>query len=80
MIATGKKATQPLASIRLEYDPASDELYAKGVYGGARFDDFFKAYKKELMEEYGPGAARREVADTAKTVPMSEYTQQWDRC
>lgn len=80
MIATGKKATQPLASIRLEYDPASDELYAKGVYGGARFDDFFKAYKKELMEEYGPGAARREVADMAKTVPMSEYTQQWDRC
>ncbi|MDD5330222.1 MAG: Rieske (2Fe-2S) protein [Sulfuricella sp.] len=80
MVATNKKATQPLASIRLEYDPATDELYAKGVYGGARFDDFFKAYKKELIEDYGVGGAKQEVADTAKTVLLSEYSAVKDRC
>lgn len=80
MTATNKKATQPLASIRLEYDPNSDELYAKGVYGGARFDDFFKAYKRELMEEYGPGIAKQESTDAAAVVLLSEYTKQRDKC
>jgi len=80
MVATSKKATQPLASIRLEYDPATDELYAKGVYGGARFDDFFKAYKKELMGEYGPGVAKQETKDTAAVVTLSEYSPQRDKC
>ena len=80
MVATSKKATQPLASIRLEYDPATDELYAKGVYGGARFDDFFKAYKKELMGEYGPGVAKQETKDTAAVVLLSEYSPQRDKC
>ncbi|MCE5180930.1 MAG: Rieske 2Fe-2S domain-containing protein [Betaproteobacteria bacterium] len=80
MIATNKKATQPMAAIRLEYDPATDELYAKGVYGTERFNDFFKAYKKELMEEYGPGVAKQEVADTAAVVLLTEYSAVKDRC
>lgn len=80
MIATNKKATQPMAAIRLEYDAATDELYAKGVYGTERFNDFFKAYKKELLEEYGPGVAKEEVANTAKVALLSEYSAQKDRC
>jgi len=59
MTATNKKATSPLAAIRLEYDPVTDELYAKGVYGTDRFNDFFKAYKKELLDEYGRGLPSR---------------------
>lgn len=80
LIDTGKKATQPLASIRLEHDPASDALYATGVYGGARFDDFFKKYKKKLAQEYGAREGREEVAGSAVTVPMGEYTEVWERC
>lgn len=80
MIATGKKATQPLASIRLEHDPASDSIYAIGVYGGARFDDFFRKYKKKLLQEYGPGEGREEAAGGALTLPMREYTEMWERC
>ncbi len=80
MIATNKKATQPLTSIRLEYDPATDELYATGVYGTMRFDDFFKAYKRELIEEYGPGVAKQETTDSSTTVLLSEYSPQKDQC
>ncbi|MDD5241031.1 MAG: twin-arginine translocation signal domain-containing protein [Sulfuricella sp.] len=80
MIATNKKATQPMAAIRLEYDAAADELYATGVYGTERFNDFFKAYKKELLEEYGPGVAKQEVADTAAVLLLSEYSATKDKC
>jgi arsenite oxidase small subunit len=80
MTATSKKATQPLATIALEYVAATDELYAVGVTGGARFDDFFKSFKRELLEAYGPGVARQEVADVATVVPMSEYTKTPDQC
>ncbi|HUW51715.1 MAG TPA: twin-arginine translocation signal domain-containing protein [Sulfuricella sp.] len=80
MIATNKKATQPMAAIRLEYDPATDELYAKGVYGTERFNDFFKAYKRELLEQYGPGVAKQEVADTTVVTLMSEFSATRDKC
>ena len=80
MTATSKKATQPLAAIDLEYDPATDELYAKGVYGGARFDDFFKAYKRELMEAFGPGVANEPVADTSAVMLMSQFSADRDQC
>lgn len=79
MTAHNKK-TQPLASIRLEYDAAQDELYATGVYGADRFDDFFKAYKPELIKEYGPGVAKQEATDSAAVVLLSQYSKVSDRC
>lgn len=80
MVAQNKKATQPLAAISLEYDPASDELYAKGVYGGERFADFFKSYKRELLQEYGPGVAKQDVAETTAAIPISQYSHHRDQC
>lgn len=80
MTATNKKSTSPLAAIRLEYDPATDELYAKGVYGTDRFLDFFKAYKKELLDEYGPGVAKQDVTDTATVMLLSEFAPERDKC
>ena len=74
------KVTQPLASIRLEYDRGSDELYAIGAYGADRFDDFFKAYKQELIEEFGPGVAKQEAADSATVVLLSKYSAIRDKC
>lgn len=68
-------ATQPLATVALEHDKNSDELYATGVFGGLLFEDFFKAYKKELIEAYGPGVSHEPVSDTAITVPMAAYTK-----
>lgn len=74
------KVTQPLASIRLEYDAGKDELYATGAYGAQRFDDFFKAYKQELIDEYGPGVAKQEATDSATVVLLSKYSAIRDRC
>lgn len=73
-------ATQPLASIQLEYDQENDELYATGVYGGALFENFFKAYRQELATEYVPGAAKEEITKTTTVKSLSEYTQYQIKC
>jgi Rieske Fe-S protein len=67
-------ASQPLAAIQLAYDAATDELSATGVYGGTVYDDFFKAYKGELNEQYGRGAFKKEVAGTATAILMSKFS------
>jgi len=41
----GGPAQQPLAAILLDYDQASDGLYAVGTLGGAMFDEFFTKYE-----------------------------------
>lgn len=73
-------ATGPLSSIALEHDPATDELYATGVYGGLLFDDFFKAYKIQLNAELGPGKAKEIVTNTAKVIPFADYTKTGIQC
>lgn len=67
-------APQPLTAIALEYAALNDELYATGVIGGDRFEDFFKAFKGDLVAALGPGVARRLVAETTTVVPMSKFT------
>jgi Rieske Fe-S protein len=73
-------ATQPLATVALEHDKNTDTLYATGVYGGLLFEDFFKAYKKELLAAHGPGVAHEPVSDTAVAVPMAAYTRYQIHC
>lgn len=73
-------ATGPLSSIALEHDSVTDEIYATGVYGGLLFDDFFKAYKIQLNEEFGRGKAKDLVANTAQVVPFAEYTKTIIKC
>lgn len=80
MVVTSKEETQPLAAIVIEHDAASDEMHAVGVVGGLSFDEFFRAYKRALLAEYGPGVAREEVAENAATVLLSKYTKVADKC
>lgn len=80
MTYTEKKASPPLASIKLEYDAATDELYAVGVYGTERFKDFFKGYKKELIDAYGRGVADQDVTDTASVMLLSKFSPEQDKC
>lgn len=67
-------APQPLATIVLEHDGTHDELYAVGTYGGEVFDEFFRAYKIDLIEEFGRGVARQEVTGTATVLTVDAYT------
>ena len=76
----GGPAPQPLTTILLEHDAAADELYATGTLGGELFEDFFNAYRTEMIEEFGRGVARQEAAGTAVTVPVEKYTAQVLRC
>ncbi len=73
-------ATQPLAAIALEHNKDTDELYATGVFGAQLFDDFFKAYKQDLIATYGPGVAREPVTGTAATLPIAAYTKLQIHC
>ncbi|HEX8989247.1 MAG TPA: hypothetical protein VF816_14910 [Rhodocyclaceae bacterium] len=80
MVVTTKEATQPLAAIVIEHDPATDEIYAVGVAGGLLYDEFFRSYKRALLAEYGPGGAREEVKDSTVAMTMSKYTGGTDHC
>ena len=73
-------APQPLAAVMLEHDPASDSLYASGIAGGAVFDDFFTAFKADLIEEFGRGASHREVTDKTTVTLLADYTKQVIGC
>lgn len=68
-------APQPLATIVLEYDAGGDRLYATGVSGPDRFEDFFKAYKEELIDAFGRGEARTLVTGTSAAIPLDQYTR-----
>ena len=54
-------APQPLAAILLDYDAATDELFALGTVGAEQFDAFFRKYDFKLAMEYGEGKAKRPV-------------------
>jgi arsenite oxidase small subunit len=73
-------APQPLTGIALAYDSGRDELDAVGTYGAELFDDFFIAYKKELIEEYGPGKSRQPVSGTTVLLPAAEATDRQVLC
>ena len=73
-------AAGPLSALALEYDAASNEIYATGVYGGLLFDDFFKAYKSQMNAEFGAGKAKEMVTVTAQVVPFGDYTKTAIQC
>lgn len=76
----GGPAPQPLATIVLEHDGTHDELYAVGTYGGEMFDEFFRAYKIDLIEEFGRGAAKQEVTATTTVLTADAYTAEKVMC
>jgi arsenite oxidase small subunit len=72
-------APQPLATILLEQDAKSGELYAVGSFGGDKFDEFFRRFEFRLTLERGP-RAKNEVEGTATVRPLERYSSQWARC
>jgi arsenite oxidase small subunit len=70
---------QPLTAIVLEYDK-KDRLFAVGTAGGELFEGFFKAYRRELIDEFGRGVARQETTKTSVVHRLEDYTGSVIRC
>jgi len=73
-------ATAPLTTILLEYHQESEELFAIGTLGSELFTEYFRAYKRELIQEFGRGKSRQEVAGAATVMPLAEYSRERYRC
>ena len=72
-------APQPLATILLQYDAKSDELFAVGTFGGEKFAEFFSKFQFRLNLEMGPRS--RATVDNATIVkPLENYSTQWAKC
>jgi Rieske Fe-S protein len=76
----GGQAQQPLTAIALQYDPGSDGLFAAGTIGPEVYDEYFKAYRVELIEEFGRGRSHDPVEGTAAVHKFSEYVSAQYRC
>ena len=73
-------AQQPLASILLEHDTKTDEIYAVGTFGGEKFNDFFAKYEFKLTMEMGGNRAKEEVKGTAVLKDLANYSAQTSQC
>lgn len=72
----GGAATQPLASVVLEV-ASDDTIWAVGVLGSDKFQDYFKSFRPELKEFYGgPAEAKKLVSISAKTVKLTEFSKE----
>ena len=72
-------APQPLATILLDYDAASDELYTVGTLGGEMFNEFFKRFEFRLSMEYG-GRARQVVQGACVVRELTQFCKQQVKC
>ncbi|HYA47425.1 MAG TPA: (2Fe-2S)-binding protein [Burkholderiales bacterium] len=72
-------APQPLAAILLDYDPASDGLFAVGTLGGEVFNEFFSKYEFRLTLEYG-SKARSAVEGSCMVSELEQYCRQQVKC
>jgi Rieske Fe-S protein len=72
-------APQPLATVLLEQDAKTGDIFAVGTFGADKFDEFFRKYEFRLQLEMG-SHARQEVDDTAVVRTLDTYSSQWARC
>lgn len=73
----GGPADQPLASIVLEHNAQDDTLWAVGVLGSAKFNDYFNAFKTEMDRDWGgKRQAKKLVKISAPTVKLSKFTKE----
>lgn len=71
------EAKQPLASVVLDYDVQTDELYAVAVLGADKFQDYFKSFKDELKEYYGGRRkAKKLVEQEVMVTELSKFTKE----
>jgi arsenite oxidase small subunit len=71
-------APQPLASIILDWNPASDEIHATGTLGGEMFGEFFDKFGFKLQLEHG--SPRAQVAGTCVVQELENYCKQQVKC
>ncbi len=77
----GGPAPQPLCAILLEYDRATDALFATGTLGGEMFNTFFSKYEMRLALEHGsPARAQQRVAGTTTVTALARFCKQQVRC
>lgn len=77
----GGPAPQPLCAILLEYDQATDALFATGTLGGEMFNTFFSKYEMRLALEHGsPARARQQVAQSTVVTALTRFCKQQVRC
>ncbi|MDA0276460.1 MAG: hypothetical protein O3A06_09860 [Proteobacteria bacterium] len=72
-------APQPLATILLEHDAASDELFAAGTLGGEMFNQFFAKHELKLALENG-SAVKRGASGAAVVIELEQYGRQQVKC
>jgi arsenite oxidase small subunit len=72
-------APQPLATILLEHDAKSDEVFAVGAIGGEKFGEFFDKFGFRLQLEMGD-RAKAPVAGTSVVRVLENYSTQWAKC
>jgi Rieske Fe-S protein len=72
-------APQPLATILLEHDPKTDEIFAVGTFGGEMFAEFFRKYEFRLQMEMGD-RARTAVEGITVVRPLERFSTQWAQC
>ena len=70
---------QPLAAILLDYEPATDGLFAIGTLGGEVFNEFFSKYEFRLTLEYGSNA-RAAVKGSCAVSELEQYCRQQVKC
>ncbi|MGC2047218.1 MAG: Rieske (2Fe-2S) protein, partial [Gallionella sp.] len=73
-------APYPLLPIRLEYNPADDSLVATGMAGHQLIDQYFKSYKRDLIEEFGAGVYRESAGENTITKLLSQYSGSIPAC
>lgn len=73
-------APQPLSAILLDYEPATDALYAIGTLGGELFNAFFAKYEMKLELDYGSGRAKQRVGAEVAVAELAHFCKQQVRC
>lgn len=73
-------APRPLTVIELAYDVSSGALSALGTRGADIYPEFFRAFKRELRQQFGRSGYKDEAQGQARTIPASEFSAQRVSC
>lgn len=79
-IAIGGESNTPQAAIVLEWDKASDNLWATGLIGPDSFADFFNGFKKSLRKLHGSTRQAKEEVDACPVLRLEEYSGEVIAC
>jgi len=76
----GGPAPQPLASIALEYDANTGNLFATGSYGGDMYDRFFDKFGFRAAMEHKVNDPRQLAGEKTALQKLGDYSRQTIKC